>query len=223
MDRLTFVLTKSNRMNVILFGATGFSGRPVLDALLKANHHVRVVTRDARKIDLTHPSLKVMQGDLADEQFLDEVMEGQDAVVNCMGKAPGSPKDTLSVASDRIIKAMERKGVDRLLVMSNVGAGDSIDAQPWLFRRVLLKTVLKWLQEIIDDKNVMEPRIRRSNLNWTIARFPNIVDKPKRGRLRTSLDGRRIGLSITRPDVANFLVDQLNDTQFLRKSPSVSN
>ncbi|MFN9689612.1 MAG: NAD(P)H-binding protein, partial [Bacteroidota bacterium] len=80
-----------------------------------------------------------------------------------------------------------------------------------------------WLKVIIEDKNRMEPIIMNSNLDWTIVRCPNIVDKPAKGRCNTTLDGKGLKLSITLPDLSKFMIDQLTQKVFIKQAPSVSN
>jgi hypothetical protein len=82
---------------------------------------------------------------------------------------------------------------------------------------------MNWLKVIIDDKNRMEPIIMSSNLDWTIVRCPNIVDKPSKGTCNATLDGKGLKLSITRSDLSKFIVDNLKQVQFNKQAPSVSN
>jgi hypothetical protein len=82
---------------------------------------------------------------------------------------------------------------------------------------------MKWLKVIIDDKNRMEPIIMNSELDWTIVRCPNIVDKPAKETCNATLDGKGLKLSITLPDLSKFMVDQLKQSAFIKQAPSVSN
>lgn len=210
-------------MNVLLFGATGFTGRAVLPALLANKHTVTVLVRSKSRIKITHPNLYIIEGDVVDQTTINQAVQDQDAVINCIGKNKGSADDFISSLTAKIITAMEANQVPRLIALSNVGAGDSYKNQPWIFRVVLLRTVLKWLKVLIDDKNRMEPMIQQSNLNWTILRLPNIVEKPSKNRIRISQDGKGLSLSISLKDCANFIVDQLIDKSLWFKQPSISN
>lgn len=210
-------------MKVLIFGATGFTGKAVLPRLLAEGHEVTVLVRSRSRLDREHPRLKVIEGDVTNQELIITSMEGQDAVINCMGKNKGSANDLISSTTQKIITAMEVKSVPRLVALSNVGAGDSYPAQPWLFRRILLPTLLKWLKLLIEDKNIMEPMIRQSKLHWTILRFPKISDKPSKKRLLISQDGKGLSFSISLEDCARFIVDQLQDKSLWYKSPSISN
>ncbi len=118
---------------------------------------------------------------------------------------------------------MKQEGVRRLICLSNVGAGDSAAFQPWYFTHLIQPLFLPWLQPIIDDKNRMEPFIINSGLDWTLVRCPNITDKPPKGSVKVSMDGKKLGFSIHNGDVAMFLVDQIENTTYNRNTLCISN
>jgi putative NADH-flavin reductase len=213
-------------MKVVLFGATGFAGKEVLHRLLEKEHQVTILVRDASRIDIENENLIVKKGNVLNVDTLDTVIHDQDAVINCLGirgKGNGKPNSFISRASTLIVKSMETNGVQRFICLSNVGAGDSAGSQPWFFEKIILPYFMKWLKVIIDDKNVMEPVIMQSSLDWTIVRCPNIIDRKAKGTIQTSLNGRKLKWSITNPDVADFMTQQLSDDTYSRKSPSISN
>ena len=106
--------------------------------------------------------------------------------------------------------------------MSNVGAGDSYNSQPWLVKKIIVPYFLKWLQVIIDDKNIMEPDVMSSSLDWTIVRFPNIIDSSKKNSISISTNSKT-KMSITAKDAAAFLVEQLESSSYSKQAISVSN
>lgn len=223
---LNFVSLNQNDMNVLLLGATGFSGKEVLDELLSKNHNVTIVTRNKSSIDFRNKNLTVIEGNVLDENLIHKALKNQDAVINCLGiggKGNAKPNSLVSNATRILVSIMELSNVKRLICMSNVGAGDSIQFQPWIFTKVILPYFMKWLKVIIEDKNIMEPIVMNSKLDWTILRFPNIVNKPPKGKITTSFDGKGLKMSITNKDLAKFMVEQLNENKLVHKAPCVSN
>ena len=213
-------------MKVILFGATGFSGQGILEEALKQGHEVTILVRDASKIAIKHKNLTLVEGSVLDPQIVASVLHHQEAVIQCLGvggKGDGKPSSFISDATKVIVDEMQKQNIKRLIAMSNVGAGNSIAFQPWFFTKIILPYFMKWLKVIIEDKNRMEPIIMNSNLDWTIVRCPNIVDKPAKGTSNATLDGKGLKLSITLPDLSKFMVDQLKQTAFIKQAPSVSN
>jgi putative NADH-flavin reductase len=213
-------------MKVIIFGATGFSGQAILAETIKQGHDVTVLVRDSSKVKINHNNLRIVEGNVLDSQKVAFVIQNQEAVIQCLGvggKGDGKPTTFISEATKVIVDEMQKQNIKRLIALSNVGAGNSIAFQPWFFTKIILTYFMKWLKVIIDDKNRMEPIIMNSNLNWTIVRCPNIVDKPAKGKYNATLDGKGLKLSITLDDLSKFMVGQLKETTFNKQAPCVSN
>ncbi len=213
-------------MKVSIFGATGFSGQGILAEALKQGHKVTILVRDTSKVQIKHQNLTIVEGNVLNPQTVASVLHHQEAVIQCLGvggKGDGKPTTFISDATKIIVDEMQKQQIKRLIAMSNVGAGNSIAFQPWFFTKIILPYFMKWLKVIIEDKNRMEPIIMNSNLDWTIVRCPNIVDKPAKGRCNATLDGKGLKLSITLSDLSKFMVDQLKQTVFIKQAPSVSN
>jgi putative NADH-flavin reductase len=213
-------------MKVIIFGATGFSGQAILAETIKQGHEVTVLVRDSSKVKIKHNNLRIVKGNVLDSQKVAFVIQNQEAVIQCLGvggKGDGNPTTFISEATKVIVDEMQKQQIKRLIALSNVGAGNSVAFQPWVFTKIILPYFMKWLKVIIDDKNRMEPIIMNSNLNWTIVRCHNIVDKPARGKYNATLDGKGLKLSITLDDLSKFIVGQLKKTTFNTQAPCVSN
>ena len=213
-------------MKVIIFGATGFTGKAILKEALAQNHQVTTLVRNKSAIASHDKRLTIVEGDVMDRKKVSEVLKNQEAAIQCLGaggKSIVQPNTFISDATKIIVEEMEKLEVKRIIVMSNVGTGNSIDFQPWFFTKIILPYFMKWLKVVIDDKNRMESIIMNCQLNWTIVRCPNIVDKPPKQRYHATLDGKGLKLSITLGDMATFLVQQLTDEGFSKQAPSISN
>ena len=213
-------------MKIIIFGATGFSGQAILEEAVRHGHEVTILVRDASKIHNKNNNVKIVEGNVLEPAVVSSVLHHQEAVIQCLGvggKGDGKPTTFISDATKVIVDEMQKQNIKRLIAMSNVGAGNSITFQPWFFTKFILPYFIKWLKVIIEDKNRMEPIIMNSNLNWTIVRCPNIVDKPSKGTCNATLDGKGLKLTITLTDLSRFMVDQLKQTTFIKQAPCISN
>ena len=213
-------------MKVVIFGATGFSGKAILTEAIKQNHEVTVLVRDASKIQIRHKNLNIIEGNVLNPEIVASVLHQQEGVIQCVGvggKGDGKPNTFVSDATKIIIDEMQRQNIRRLIAMSNVGAGNSIAFLPGFFTKIILPYFMKWLKVIIDDKNRMELLIMNSNMDWTIVRCPNITEKPAKNSCNVSIDGKGLKLSITLPDMAAFMVGQLEHATFIKQAPSISN
>lgn len=212
-------------MKVVIFGATGFAGNAVLKKTLAQNHQVTILVRNKSAISILDKNLTIIEGNVMDRNQVSEVLENQDAVIQCLGVSGKSTQPTtfMSDVTKIIVEEMKKSGVKRLIAISNVGTGNSIAYNPWYFTKIILPYFMKWLKVVIDDKNRMEPIVMNSQLNWTIVRCPNIVNKPAKGSCHATLDGKGLKLSITLGDMSTFLVQQLTDRMFSKQAPSISN
>jgi putative NADH-flavin reductase len=111
---------------------------------------------------------------------------------------------------------MQAKAVRRLICVTGLGAGDSRGHGGLLYNTIL--SLL--LGRIYADKDVQEWIIRRSNLDWTIVRPSILTTGPLTGVYRVLVDARdwRSGF-ISRADVADFLLKQIDDVSLVHKMP----
>lgn len=219
-------------MKVLVTGGTGFLGSEVVRAALAQGHEVTVLTRNVDALS-PGPNLRVIVGDARDAPAVSAALDGQDAVIHSVGASSSSAPlgranarrkdgtDLFSVTTCRLVYAMRRQGVRRLIAVSNVGVGDSANALPWIMRRVLLPWLAPFLLRVMADKEQMEKIIRDSGLDWTIVRLNGILKGPAKGKLRVA-EGK-VGLFITAADAADFLVQQVDQELYLGRAPSVSN
>lgn len=213
-------------MKIAVFGATGIVGKAVVNEALKKGHEVTILTRNAGKVTTRHERLHVVEGNVTDRNVVRTVLKGQEAVIQTLGiggKGDGKPTSIVSEANKIILAEMEPMSVKRLIAISVVGAGDSLTFLPWLYRKLALPLFMKWFQAIIDDKNRMELTIKKSRLDWIIVRCTTVKERPATGKVNATLDGKRLKFSISAADMAAFIVNQLTDNSFLKKTPTISN
>jgi putative NADH-flavin reductase len=213
-------------MKVLIFGATGFSGKAILKEALTKNYQVTILVRNAKAVTIQNKNLTIVEGNVLDNIIVNKVLQNQDAVIQCLGvngKGDGKPTTFVSDANNIIIDEMSKSNVKRLIAMSIAGSGNSINFVPWVVRKIVLPYFMKWLQVLIDDKNRMEPMIMNSQLDWTIVRCAGILDKPIKGIVNDTLTGKGLKFSITLPDMAKFIVAQLEEKKYIKQTPSISN
>lgn len=207
---------------ISVFGATGLTGGLVVKHALDQGHEVVALVRDPSRMTLRHPSLRVIGGSPISVTDVERCMQDVDAVIHCLGiggKGNGQPTTLVSDSVKVVLSAMQRRGVARIVCMSNVGAGGS---GTWFANRLIIPLFLRWLVPIIEDKNRMESALRASPVEWVSVRLPNILEGPDKP-IRMCADGRGIGLSITAESAARFLVEQTGSSRSSLSSPSISN
>lgn len=209
-------------MKIALFGATGNTGARVMESALARGFEVTALVRDPAKVTLTHPKLTVLKGDPTVAADVAACVRGAQAVVHCLGVGglgDGKPTTLISDSVKAILVAMEEAGVPRIVCMSNLGTGGS---GPWWFMRLLVPLVARKLLPLVDDKERMEAALRASRVEWVAVRLVAIRPGPAKP-VRTSPDGRGLGMTVTDASVAEFLLDRVEGPAFLRETPSLSN
>jgi putative NADH-flavin reductase len=206
-------------MKVVIFGATGSVGRLMVAQALEEGHTVTAFARDPAKLCITHPNLRVIQGDAMDPAAVEQAVRGQDAVVCALGA--GAKGTIRSEGTRNIVRAMERAGVQRLVCQSSLGVGDSRENLNFFWKYVMFGMLLR---EAYADHVGQESQVMRSALDWTIVRPGAFTDGPRTGKYRHGFAAgdKAITHKVSRADVADFMLKQLNDRGYLRKTPALS-
>jgi putative NADH-flavin reductase len=208
-------------MKLLILGATGGTGRQLVEQALARGHEVTVLARSPDKLGPLAARVRVVQGALPqDAAALSEAMRGQDAVVSALGVGNATRSGGLMQgAVPVILDAMARQGVQRVLHVSAFGVGSTAADVPALPR--LLQKLL--LADVFADKLAGEGVLRESGLEWTIV-YPSILtDGARTARYRTGEHLALRGLPrISRADVADFVLGELQDARYVRKGAMIS-
>ena len=203
-------------MRVIVFGATGKTGRLVCQQGLEQGHEITAFTRSVNKIDSSHSNLRVARGDVMDAESVAGAVAGHDAAIVVLGSNGLRDKTTLFAGTRNVVDGMTEHGLGRLVVLSAAGVGESWRQTPWM-ARLLFKTMLRNLYR---DHEAQEAMVEASSLDWTIVRAAILKDSPATGVYSPGNTGK-VG-HINRADVADFLVKQVTDETYLKQAISVT-
>jgi putative NADH-flavin reductase len=204
-------------MKVAVFGATGGTGRQIVEQALSQGHEVVALVRDPAKLLLQHDHLALVVGDVIDRDAVDRTVAGADAVFVSLGNTANNPDMVVSQGTAVIVAAMNAAGVKRLIVVSSLGVGDSKEQVPLFFKAIIATA----LRNAFQDKEAQEKLVMASELDWTIIRPGSLTDGPATGAYRAGMD-RSIGGQIARSDVAAFALTQLTGDDYLRKTPAIA-
>jgi putative NADH-flavin reductase len=221
MNNLMNDSAKTAQLKVLILGATGGTGRLIVGQALERGQEVTALVRSPEKANGLEGA-KLIVGDVRDEKMLREALKGQDAVISALG-TPASPfrKVTLlSTATRTLVSAMKAEHISRLVCITGIGAGDSARHGGFLFDNVIFPLLLK---KVYADKNRQEAIVRDSGLDWVLVRPSVLNDKPSRGSVRALTDLSDFhGGSISRQDVATFVLDQLRTDAWLHRAPLIT-
>ena len=210
-------------MLVLIIGASKRIGLETTRQALDAGHDVRTLARSATAIAISNPSLEKMRGNALKTEDVEAALVGVDVVIQTLGVGLGDlfrPVHLFSDATRVLIAAMRSRGVKRLICVTGFGAGDS-RASISCLQRLPFQIVFG---RAYDDKSLQEKMIKENELDWTIARPGVLTNGPRTGRYRILSEASqwRNGI-ISRADVAEFLVRQIGDQTYIRKTPVLIN
>ncbi len=202
-------------MKLLVFGATGGTGRAVLDLGLAQGHQITAFVRNPTALQ-AQPGLEMVQGDVTDAAAVRRAVAGHDAVLSALGPR-GGQYGVLPGGVQNIVTAMGQAGIRRLIHVSSFGVGDSLAQMGWVARQVIVPLMLR---KALDEKAIEEQIIAASDLDWIIARPGGLEDGPRTGVYRCITDPReKVGRPrISRADVADFMLQNLTDDRFVRQA-----
>lgn len=209
-------------MHLIIFGATGATGRCLIERALARGHQVRAIARTPAKLDLRHPALEVVRGDVTDPASIASALAGQEAVLSALGAPVGHEPVTLySQGIATILTAMALHSVRRIACVSAGGTKQGTDPNnPWFFEHVITPLLLA---RIFDDMRRMEELLMGSDTDWTIVRPPQLLNTPATGRYRVApAYSLPHGRQIARADLADFMLDAVEQGTSIREAVAVA-
>ncbi|VVE49764.1 3-beta hydroxysteroid dehydrogenase [Pandoraea morbifera] len=210
--------------NIALFGATGPTGKHIIEEALKQGYRLSVYTRDSKKLASFAGRVEIVVGDLQDPSAIAKCVQGADAVISALGP------NSLKVQGDKpimhglthIIAAMKHAGVRRLIQISTAAYRDPRDGTDFkthafalLFRVIARKGY--------EDIKATGELVANSDLDWTLVRIPNLKDRHADGSVDVGWYGKtKLSTSLSRGNLAKFLVAQVTDKQFVRAAPGIA-
>lgn len=207
-------------MNIIVFGATGSLGRVIVDQALADGHTVTAFTRGADYPNASRDGLTVKQGDIFNPADVAGAIKGHDAVICALGA--GRKGVVRATGTKHIMAGMKQHGVSRFVCLSSLGVGDSVGNLNFFWKNIMFGLLLR---PAFADHIKQEELVRQSDLDWTIVRPAAFTDGPRTGQYQHGFSGtQRDGLSlkVSRADIADFMLGQLNTDTYLHRAASLS-
>lgn len=205
---------------IALLGGGGRTGKFVVARLLREQYHLKILLRNPQTFDVSHPLIKPVYGDALDSYSIRTLLQGCAAVISTIGQRKDEPL-VAKRSTDNIIKEMEVQGIHRYIVLAGLNVDTPADQKG---AQTLAATA--WMKAnfplIQTDRQSAYTQLSASDIDWTLVRVPMIEFSEGTGNLKVSrLDCP--GISIHAGDIAQFIVEQLDDKDYIRQSPFIAN
>ncbi|MEV4226094.1 NAD(P)-binding oxidoreductase [Streptomyces bobili] len=207
-------------MKLLILGATGPTGRHVVDLAVRSGDSVTAFVRDPAALGDLAERVTAVTGDATSQRDLADAAVGHDAIVSALGRGNSVRADGLFTrASTAVTGAAREADVPRLVWLSSFGVGHtfgwSSSAQKLIYGTLL--------RSIYADKAIADESIRSSGLDWTVVYPTRLTDGPAKGTYRA--DDRRPmkgNPTISRADVAAFLHAAARGGEWIHRTAVIS-
>ena len=207
-------------MNLVIFGATGGTGQQAVKAALDQGHTVTAFVRDPNRLSIQDQRIKVITGDVFDQESVVKGIQNQEAVICALGGGRELRKTTVrATGTEHIIQAMQAHQVKRLIVVTAMGIGESWNTLSPI-NKIFFATVLSSARS---DHENQEAAVKESDLDWTIIRPSGLTDGPRTGEYQYGENIQAKSSTITRSDVADLIMKSLEDDQLIGKAVTITN
>lgn len=209
-------------MNITVFGASGKIGNAFIRQALEAGHRVNAYARDPSRLTFAHANLRISKGEMYEYENIKAVIKEADVVISVMGPPLkrnyiGMP---LLTGYKNIIAAMKETGIKRFITLATPSVKFNLDVPSFatVFPGIIAKLFLtKPYKEIVE----IGALTRLSDLDWTIVRIIAPSDKPATGKVNVSFGDKKLKLSISRADIASFILKEAEQAKYIRSMPII--
>jgi putative NADH-flavin reductase len=211
-------------MKIVHLGANGAVGQLALEELLRTNHDVTALVRNAPTLQIKHPRLNVVQGEPTNAADVEELLPGQDAVLSTLGVRKNKRTTVRTDVARNLVAGMKRHGVRKLVWLDGAGVGSSkvfVERSSFFFGRIIIPL---FLDNMYEDAAVADALIEKSGCDWVIVRPMSFTNGAKTGNVSVVTDMSltvKLRLRIARADVAAFLVEQVVKDDYVGQMPVI--
>lgn len=207
-------------MKLLILGATGRTGRHVVDLALQAGDSVTAFVRDPAALSDLAGQVTLVTGDATSQRDLSAAMAGQDAVIAALGAGNSViANDLFTRSSVAVINAATEAGVSRLVWLSSFGVGPTFDGSSTT-QKLIYRTLLR---SIYANKEISDEHIRSSALDWIVVYPTRLTHGPAKGTFRA--DDRlpmKGNPTISRADVAAFMHQAAHGNEWVHRSAVIT-
>jgi len=209
-------------IKIAVIGGTGKSGKYLVHQLIAQGFPIKLLVRNPDTYQITHPLIDVIPGNVTDYNAVHTLVEGCNGVISTLGMGiPASEPTIFSESTTHVLQAMQAFNVQRYIVTTGLNVDTPFDhktgktamATEWMKNTYPVSTANKQLEYEL---------LANSPVDWTLVRLPMIELTDERSRVVISLTDCS-GEKISATSLAFFLIEQLSNREFIKKSPFIAN
>lgn len=213
-------------MNIAIFGASGAIGILLVKRFLENGDSVYAYIRNPDKINIQHPNLHLIQGELSDEPKITKAVASADIIISTLGPALSGKRNdkTTSIADGHklILSAMEKHKKSRLITLATPSLKSDNDPKCFLLKiiPIMARILFPWAYR---DMVKLGELINGSKLDWTVIRIINPNVKTSGKGYATSIGNESFKMGVSRENIADIFYDIAKANTFIQEMPIVFN
>jgi len=205
---------------IAVIGGTGKAGSFLVKKLLEKGFQIKLLLRNPENFSNQNPLIEIVKGDARDYNSANELIKTCDAVISTIGQ-PKEEKSIFSDSTKNVIQSMNSNGIKRYIVITGLNVNIPFDN-----KNEKVKMATEWMYqnypETTLDKQKEYELLTESNLDWTLVRLPLIIQTDESFKTETNLSDCA-GDNISTNDLSEFLISQIDDETYFKKSPFLYN
>jgi putative NADH-flavin reductase len=214
-------------MKLAIFGATGKTGMPLVEQAIEKGHTVKILVRSTSKTVKATDAVEVIVGDALDEKSVDDTIANTDAVLCVLGHAANSPDNILEQSAKLIVKSMREHMVKLIIVLSMESVTEAEDPKQSYYQKFSSFATRTSISALWTDSANQAKVIRdapRDEIEYVIIRGPRLTEGKHTGKYKTAYHfnyGMYMTSTISRADVADFMLKILETKEYLNRCPCI--
>ncbi len=210
-----------HNMKISIFGSTGATGQELIKQGLKKGHRIFTIVRN--QLDIINPNLTVIKGDIFDKKLVRDIIDKSDLVISVLAFTPklfGQKSTNLySKTASVLIEVMTELHLKKLVFCTSAGVEEDPN-EIWFYKHILKPFYLK---KGYEDMQLAEKIITNSALDWILVRPSRLTNAALTTQFRISERFRpKDGSSISRADLAFFILNQITNNSWFHKTPTLA-
>ena len=207
-------------MNILIFGASGKLGTLVVKKALKKGHKVTAFVRNASRLSHKDSNLSIIEGNVTNREDIKKALIGHDVVMSTVGHKKDTPNGMMKTFAEHIVSTMNERNMKRFITLLGAGVHDPKDPPASFGRKSVLVLMKIVTPRILNDSEDHSRIIRSSNLDWTIVRPTMLSNESAKGNYKTGYMSPGF-TSVSREDVATFMVDVAEKELYVKEAPII--
>jgi putative NADH-flavin reductase len=209
-------------IKIAVIGGTGKAGKHLITQLIKEGHHFKALVRNPEKFTTESPFVETITGNASNYNDINKLLDGCTAVISTLGMGiPPSKPTIFNASTGNILRAMKAYGIKRYIVITGLNVDTPFDK-----KGPKAKMATEWMYDTypVSTQNKQEEYdlLSKSEIEWTMVRLPMIELTDNNPEIDINTEDCP-GDAISATSLAQFLISQIEDRDYIRQAPFIAN